>query len=67
MRKEKEIRGKYCILIFVVVVEVEVLGIPSDCYKYKTKMSQRNSLNPIWEDTFELEVKHPMASIVNYI
>ena len=38
-------------------VEVEVVGIPADCYKYKTKMSQRNSLNPIWEDTFELEVR----------
>ncbi len=39
------------------IVEVEVLGIPKDCYKYKTKMSQRNALNPIWEDTFEIEVR----------
>ena len=39
------------------VVEVEVVGIPKDCFKSKTKMCQRNALNPIWEDTFEIEIR----------
>ena len=38
-------------------VEVEVLGIPKDCFKYKTKLCSKNALNPIWEDTFEIEVR----------
>ena len=38
------------------LVEVEVLGLPMDCIKYKTKMCNKNSLNPIWEDTFSFEV-----------
>ena len=40
------------------VVEIEVLGIPADCCKYKTKMSPRNALSPMWNDTFEIEVKN---------
>ena len=38
------------------VVEVEVIGIPADCCKFKTKMSPRNALSPMWHDTFEIEV-----------
>ena len=38
------------------MVEIEVLGIPADCCKYKTKMSPRNALSPMWNDTFEIEV-----------
>ena len=38
------------------IVEVEVLGIPKDCVKYKTKLCSKNALNPIWEDTFKIEV-----------
>ncbi|XP_075223466.1 1-phosphatidylinositol 4,5-bisphosphate phosphodiesterase epsilon-1-like isoform X4 [Lycorma delicatula] len=39
-----------------VVVEVEVIGIPVDCNKQKTKVVQRNALNPIWNDTFFFQV-----------
>ena len=39
------------------LIEVEVLGIPKDCFKYKTKMCTKNALNPIWDDTFEIEVR----------
>ena len=39
------------------IVEVEVMGIPKDCFKYKTKLCSKNALNPIWEDTFEIEVR----------
>ena len=48
------------------VVEVEVLGIPKDCYKFKTKMSPRNSLNPIWEDTFEIEIQLPELAFLRF-
>ncbi|XP_046989883.1 1-phosphatidylinositol 4,5-bisphosphate phosphodiesterase epsilon-1-like [Schistocerca americana] len=37
-------------------VEVEVVGIPVDCNKQKTKVVQRNALNPIWNDTFFFQV-----------
>src|SRR5688572_10557702 len=30
------------------LIEVEMIGIPVDCCKQKTKLVQRNSLNPIW-------------------
>lgn len=37
-------------------VEVEVIGIPVDCNKQKTKVVQKNALNPIWNDTFVFRV-----------
>ncbi|KAH7981249.1 hypothetical protein HPB49_022648 [Dermacentor silvarum] len=33
-------------------VDVEVVGVPLDCNRQKTKIVQRNSLNPIWQDSF---------------
>ncbi|CAF4722025.1 unnamed protein product, partial [Rotaria sp. Silwood2] len=35
-----------------VYIEVELLGIPIDCMSRKTKPSIKNSLNPIWQETF---------------
>ncbi|XP_056642796.1 1-phosphatidylinositol 4,5-bisphosphate phosphodiesterase epsilon-1-like isoform X2 [Diorhabda sublineata] len=37
-------------------VEVEVIGIQVDCNKQKTKTIQKNSLNPIWNDTFNFRI-----------
>lgn len=37
-------------------VEVEVIGIPVDASRQKTKLVQRNSLNPIWNDLFHFKV-----------
>lgn len=37
-------------------VEVEIIGIPVDCNKQKTKVIQKNALNPIWNDTFVFRV-----------
>ncbi|XP_042223651.1 1-phosphatidylinositol 4,5-bisphosphate phosphodiesterase epsilon-1-like isoform X2 [Homarus americanus] len=37
-------------------VEVEILGIPVDCNKFKTKTIHRNSFNPIWNDPFNIRV-----------
>lgn len=43
-------------------VEVEMLGIPVDCSKKKTKIIKKNSLNPIWNDTFFFKVMfHDLA------
>lgn len=43
-------------------VEVEMIGIPVDCSKKKTKIIKRNSLNPIWNDTFFFKVMfHDLA------
>lgn len=37
-------------------VEVEVIGIPADCNKQKTKIVQKNALNPIWNEMFRFRV-----------
>ncbi|KAG5892290.1 hypothetical protein JTB14_020321 [Gonioctena quinquepunctata] len=37
-------------------VEVEVIGIQVDCNKQKTKTIQKNTLNPIWNETFHFRV-----------
>ncbi len=37
-------------------MEVEILGIPADCFKEKTKVVQRNGNNPIWQNTFQFRV-----------
>lgn len=39
-----------------VQVEVEVIGIPVDCAKQKTKVVPKNALNPIWNDIFTFQV-----------
>ncbi len=48
------------------LVEIEVVGIPRDCCKYKTKMIGRNALNPIWEETFEIEVYLPDLAFIRF-
>ncbi|XP_020282205.1 1-phosphatidylinositol 4,5-bisphosphate phosphodiesterase epsilon-1-like [Pseudomyrmex gracilis] len=37
-------------------VEVELIGIPIDCAKHKTKVIQNNALNPIWNEKFCFQV-----------
>lgn len=37
-------------------VDVEIFGIPTDCCKEKTKIVQRNGVNPIWNQTFNFRV-----------
>jgi hypothetical protein len=39
-----------------VYVEVEVVGIPTDTVKGKTRQSQRNAFNPIWNEEFNYRV-----------
>ena len=44
----------------------QIIGIPRDCCKYKTKMISRNALNPIWEETFEIEVHLPELAFARF-
>ncbi|CAK9829884.1 1-phosphatidylinositol 4,5-bisphosphate phosphodiesterase epsilon-1 [Anthophora retusa] len=37
-------------------VEIELVGIPIDCAKHKTKVIQNNALNPIWNEKFCFQV-----------
>ncbi|XP_011137962.1 1-phosphatidylinositol 4,5-bisphosphate phosphodiesterase epsilon-1 [Harpegnathos saltator] len=37
-------------------VEVELVGIPIDCAKHKTKVIQNNAVNPIWNEKFCFQV-----------
>lgn len=37
-------------------IEIEIIGIPGDCCKRKTKAILRNAFNPIWNETFYFRV-----------
>jgi hypothetical protein len=37
-------------------VELEIVGIPCDCRKEKTKTFSKNALNPIWNEEFTFDV-----------
>lgn len=37
-------------------IEIELIGIPVDCYKRKTKIIRKNSFNPLWNETFYFKV-----------
>ena len=38
-------------------VEVEVIGIPADCAKQKTRIIPRNALNPMWNETLSFTIQ----------
>ncbi|VDP13668.1 unnamed protein product [Soboliphyme baturini] len=38
-------------------VDVETIGIPCDCFKERTKTVQKNTLNPVWNQSFLFEIK----------
>ncbi|CAH2238553.1 jg6810 [Pararge aegeria aegeria] len=47
-------------------VEVEILGVPADCKKIKTRVARRNALNPIWNETFTFKVNFPELAFVRF-
>ncbi|XP_059477759.1 uncharacterized protein LOC132198045 isoform X2 [Neocloeon triangulifer] len=47
-------------------VEVEVIGIPVDCAKQKTKIIQRNAINPIWNDAFFFQIMFRELAFVRF-
>lgn len=38
------------------LVEVEIMGLETDCSKQRTRVIQKNSLNPIWVDSFTFRI-----------
>ncbi|KAL4714263.1 hypothetical protein ACJJTC_009615 [Scirpophaga incertulas] len=47
-------------------VEVEVLGVPADCRKIRTKVARRNALNPIWNETFNFKINFPELALLRF-
>ncbi|KAH9518381.1 Phospholipase C [Bulinus truncatus] len=50
-----------------VQVEVEVIGIPVDCAKQKTKVVPKNALNPIWNDIFTFQVLFADLAFIRFV
>lgn len=38
------------------LIDVEIIGIPADCVKHKSKMVQRNGINPVFQDKFQFTI-----------
>ncbi len=50
------------------MVELELIGIPADCAKHKSKMIQRNALNPIWNEVYQFQVQcHTLIESVSFV
>ncbi|XP_063632308.1 1-phosphatidylinositol 4,5-bisphosphate phosphodiesterase epsilon-1-like [Cydia splendana] len=47
-------------------VEVEVLGVPADCRKLRTRAARRNALNPVWHDTFNFKINFPEVALIRF-
>ncbi|XP_072943181.1 1-phosphatidylinositol 4,5-bisphosphate phosphodiesterase epsilon-1-like [Epargyreus clarus] len=47
-------------------VEVEILGVPADCKKIRTKVARKNALNPIWNETFNFKINFPELAFVRF-
>ncbi|GBP65649.1 1-phosphatidylinositol 4,5-bisphosphate phosphodiesterase epsilon-1 [Eumeta japonica] len=47
-------------------VEVEILGVPTDCKKIRTKVARKNALNPIWNETFNFKINFPELAFVRF-
>ncbi|XP_014666625.1 PREDICTED: 1-phosphatidylinositol 4,5-bisphosphate phosphodiesterase epsilon-1-like [Priapulus caudatus] len=48
------------------LVEVEIVGLPMDCNRQKTKIVPRNALNPIWKDTLTFKVMFKELAFVRF-
>ncbi|XP_022818821.1 1-phosphatidylinositol 4,5-bisphosphate phosphodiesterase epsilon-1-like [Spodoptera litura] len=47
-------------------VEVEILGVPADCKKIRTKVARKNALNPIWNETFSFKINFPELAFLRF-
>ncbi|ESO98394.1 hypothetical protein LOTGIDRAFT_114718, partial [Lottia gigantea] len=48
-------------------IEVEIIGIPVDCAKQKSKLVSKNALNPIWNDIFTFQVLFPDLAFIRFV
>ena len=39
------------------MIDVEIVGIPVDCTKHRSKVVSRNALNPIWNEMYTFQVR----------
>ncbi|EJW80967.1 phosphatidylinositol-specific phospholipase C [Wuchereria bancrofti] len=45
-------------------VMVEILGIPADCNKFQTKVIDNNGFQPVWKDSFKIELRCPEIAML---
>lgn len=47
-------------------IEIEIIGIPGDCCKRRTKAIMRNAFNPIWNETFYFRVNFIELAFIRF-
>ncbi|KAM6045651.1 1-phosphatidylinositol 4,5-bisphosphate phosphodiesterase eta-2 isoform 3-T3 [Theristicus caerulescens] len=48
-------------------VEVEVIGLPVDCFKEQTRVVDDNGFNPMWEETLVFTVHMPEIALIRFL
>ncbi|NWV46464.1 PLCH2 phosphodiesterase, partial [Daphoenositta chrysoptera] len=48
-------------------VEVEVIGLPVDCFKEQTRVVDDNGFNPMWEETLVFTVHMPELALIRFL
>ncbi|XP_067423256.1 1-phosphatidylinositol 4,5-bisphosphate phosphodiesterase eta-2 isoform X1 [Emydura macquarii macquarii] len=48
-------------------VEVEIIGLPVDCYKEQTRVVDDNGFNPMWEETLVFTVHMAEIALVRFL
>ncbi|XP_008946742.1 PREDICTED: 1-phosphatidylinositol 4,5-bisphosphate phosphodiesterase eta-2, partial [Merops nubicus] len=48
-------------------VEVEVIGLPVDCFKEQTRVVDDNGFNPLWEETLVFTLHMPEVALVRFL
>ncbi|KAM6402785.1 LOW QUALITY PROTEIN: 1-phosphatidylinositol 4,5-bisphosphate phosphodiesterase eta-2 [Rhynochetos jubatus] len=48
-------------------VEVEVIGLPVDCFKEQTRVVDDNGFNPMWEETLVFTVHMPEVALIRFL
>ncbi|CAM9741811.1 unnamed protein product [Bubo scandiacus] len=48
-------------------VEVEVIGLPIDCFKEQTRVVDDNGFNPMWEETLVFTVHMPEIALIRFL
>ncbi|XP_018420633.1 PREDICTED: 1-phosphatidylinositol 4,5-bisphosphate phosphodiesterase eta-2 [Nanorana parkeri] len=48
-------------------VEVEIIGLPTDCFKEQTRVVDDNGFNPMWEETLVFTIHMPEISLIRFL
>ncbi|XP_062889304.1 1-phosphatidylinositol 4,5-bisphosphate phosphodiesterase eta-2a [Mobula hypostoma] len=48
-------------------VEVEIIGLPVDCFKEQTRVVDDNGFNPMWEETLVFTLHMPELALVRFL